>query len=109
MDRPNMIMVDGKPVSEWDITGQRVYGTKLPPGYHYILKPHGFSAVSSEELYDVDRTKPGRPLMFSLSEARAIKEAYWTGARTITELAREYGTTRVTISRIVHGKIMWYA
>jgi len=95
-------------VSEWDVQGTALHGP-LAPGEHYVSGPGGgFKRVTTEELYEADRRKPGRPLRFSLADARRIKDDYWDGVFTIADLARQHECTTVTISRIVHAHTMWY-
>lgn len=104
-------MIGSPPRSEWDIAGEQKTGEPVRPGYRYV--PTRFTMtyeqVSIQSLYEADAKKPGRPLKFDLATASAIKAAYWSGKRTIVQLAREHGCTKVTISRLVHGKTMWYA
>lgn len=94
------------PVSLWDQEWAHNTGAPVPPGMHYVL---GEGLVSADDLYQRDRAKRGRPLRFTLPEARAIKHAYWTGTETIVALAERHAVTEVTISRLVHGYTYWYA
>lgn len=104
-----MILVDGFPRSEWDVAGEKLYGSKPSAGTRYVPgSSAGFSETSITGLYAEDAHKRGRPLRFSLKQAAAIARAYWTGAKTIAELARENRVTTVTISRLVHGETYWY-
>jgi len=111
MNAPKMVIVDGLPVSEWDVAGKAAYGCSAGAERHYVPHPTrrgAFVVRATVVLYAEDRAKPGRPLRFSLTDARHIKRAYWTGEKTIKALAREYECTTVTIGRIVHGHTMWY-
>ncbi len=105
-------MVGSPPRSEWDIAGEKWAGYPASEGFHWMPtldRTLGFYEKSSEELYAEDCAKPGHPLRFTLDQARTIKHAYWSGERTIISLAEENACTTVTISRIVHGKTMWYS
>ena len=94
------------PPTVW--TGKSVWGYSAA-GLPLIACGPLLVAATPDELYEADQAKPGRPLKFTLAEARAIKTAYWTGKATIAALAKKHKTTTVTIGRIVHGHTYWYA
>jgi hypothetical protein len=100
---------DGRPRSVWDAAWEAANRAKVPPGSRAVPVDGTLALVTRDSLYAHDRALPGRPLLFGLSEASAIKDAYWTGRAGLRELARAHGTTVRTIGRLVHGKIMWYA
>lgn len=100
---------DGRPRTEWDAAWEAANRAKVPPGLRAVPVDGTLALVTLESLYAHDRALPGRPLMFGLAEASAIKEDYWTGRLGLRQLARRHHTTTRTIGRLVHGKIMWYA
>lgn len=94
----------GRPVSLWD----REYGS-VPSGYRAVPGPDGALVVASiASLYADDQRLRGRPLKFDLQTAQAIKDAYWSGRKTIAQMARETDSSELTISRLVHAKTYWY-
>lgn len=107
------IIRDGRPYSAWDAEYERTLGAVLGPGTHAIKRVvgthHYWDIRSAQTLHAEGKHRPGRPLRFTLEEARRIKDDYWNGEKTIAALAREYGVTTVTIHRVVHGYTYWWA
>ncbi len=102
---PPLLAGYGPPVSVWDVLYEKTTGVRLDPGQHAGLK----GVVTAATLHEEARHRANRPLRFTLTQARAIKNAYWSGTRTIASLSRQYHCTTVTIGRIVHGKTYWWA
>jgi hypothetical protein len=94
----------------WDVVFDAAVNDKLKPGDHAInIGPGQFRRESASVLHAEALARANRPLRFTLVEARRIKRSYWSGEKTITQLAREYGVTKVTVGRLVHGMTYWWA
>ena len=120
-------IVRGLPTSMFDLMydAQAPYPeARLPPGQHAVPtldgrtflwdRPFDYGLIllmTPEEIDRAYRTRIGvgrRPAL-SLEAARRVKQWYWSGRATITELAKAERVARGTIRRVLQGRALWYA